>query len=155
MDRFPEARFYALLDADFLIRKPLSALWSYLDVYPAAMCITDGVENGLYYPQLVTPSGIVLVRREARTLVDCWAKWHGHNRPIGPIQPMAWYWDQITLAEAWKESGVRCATIPFWEYYDDGLRPGSTIWSANVGDRKGRYYELFREELARQRAGGA
>ena len=144
MDRFPEAPFYALLDADSLIRRPLSGLWSYVEVYPAAMCITAGVENGLFYPQLVTPSGIVLVRRGARAMVDCWVKWHGYDRPLGPIEPRAWFWDQITLAEAWKESGIRCATIPFYEYSDDRLLPNSAIWTANVGDRKPRYYELFR-----------
>jgi hypothetical protein len=59
-------------------------------------------------------------------------------------------WDQITLAEAWIESGIRCAKIPLEIYADDSLRDDSAIWHANVGDRKPRYYERFREEFRRQ-----
>jgi len=151
MDHHPEEPWYALLDADFLVRRPLAALWELVDSHPAALCFTDGYEHGVYYPQLVTPSGIVIVRNDARRLVDCWAKWYHHDRPLGTIEPMAWFWDQVTLAEAWRESGAPCAAISP-SYYDDALRPEAPIWSANVGDRKPRYYELFRAEYERQRS---
>jgi hypothetical protein len=151
MDCYPEARWYALLDADFLIRRPLGSLWSFVDKYPAALFVTDGYENGRYYRQLITPSGIVLVRPDARRLIDCWAKWHNYERPLYSIAPGEWYWDQITLAEAWIESGIPCAKIPLETYADDVLRDNSAIWSANVGDRKQEYYERFRDEYRRQR----
>jgi len=66
------------------------------------------------------------------------------------IEPYAWYWDQVTLAEAWEEAGVPCATISLEEYFDDRLLHDTAIWSANVGDRKQQYYELFRNEYQRQ-----
>lgn len=151
MDHFPDHPWYALLDADFLIRTPLSRLWSLLDSHPAAIPITDGMENGTHYPWLVTISSIVMVRREARPLIECWAKWHSHDQALHGIEPLAWYWDQITLAEAWRETGLRCAVIPLHVYADEQLRPGSAIWSANV-PQKDRYYELFRDEYQRQLA---
>jgi hypothetical protein len=145
MQHFPEQPWYALLDADFLVRKPLTPLWSLLGDYPAALCITDGIENGTYYRQLVTPSGLVLVRPDAKRLVDCWAKWSRYDKPLYNIEPMAWYWDQITLAEAWTEAGVPCAVIPMHIYGDEQLRPSAAIWSANV-PQKEYYYELLRNE---------
>jgi len=151
MQCYPEQAWYALFDADSLVRRPLDSLWSLLDAHQAALFITDGFENGTYYRQLVTPSGIVLVRRDAQKLIDCWAKWSHHDQPLGSIAPRAWYWDQITLAEAWIEAGVPCATIPMDEYGDEQLGPSAAIWQANVGDWKPRYYELFRLEYHRQR----
>jgi hypothetical protein len=150
MDHYPGHPWYALLDVDFLVRRPLASLWSLVDNHPAALVITDGIENGKYYRQLVTPSGIVVVRPDGRKLIDCWAKWYYHDREIGSIAPLAWYWDQVTLVEAWEEAGVPCAVIPMDIYYDDRLRPGAAIWSANVGDLKPCYYELFRQEYQRQ-----
>jgi len=84
------------------------------------MFLTDGFEHGKYYRQLVTPSGIVIVRPDARKLIDCWAKWTHHDQPLGLIEPYAWYWDQVTLAEAWEAqrfrwkniSTIGCSTIP-------------------------------------------
>jgi hypothetical protein len=149
MDEYPAEPWYALLDADFLVRRSLSPLWALLASHPAALCLTDGYEHGTYYPQLVTPSGVVIVRKEARCLVDCWAKWYHHDRPLGSIEPREWFWDQVTLTEAWRETGARFAPIGT-AYYDDQLLPDAAIWSANVGDRKPRYYELFRAEYERQ-----
>jgi hypothetical protein len=150
MSNYPAEGWYALLDADFLVRRPLNSLWALLETHPAALFITDGFEHGIYYRQLVTPSGIVLVRRDGQKLIDCWAKWCRYDRELGSIAPLSWFWDQITLAEAWTEAGVPCANIPLEVYADDQLRPGAAIWSANVGDRKPRYYELFRDEYNRQ-----
>jgi hypothetical protein len=149
MQHYPGQPWYALLDADFLVRKPLEPLWSLLDDRPAALCITDGMENGKFYRWLLTPSGLVVVRRDAKRLIDCWAKWSRHDQPLYTIEPMAWYWDQITLAEAWTEAGVECAVIPMHIYGDEQLRPGAAIWSANVPE-KAEYYELLSAEYRRQ-----
>jgi hypothetical protein len=150
MDTYQEQPWYALLDADMLVRGSLDSLWSLVDARPAALFITDGFEHGVYYRQLVTPSGIVIVRPDGRKLIDCWAKWCRSGQALGSIEPYAWYWDQVTLAEAWTESGVPCAQISMEIYGDDQLRDNAAIWSANVGDRKREYYELFRAEYRRQ-----
>jgi hypothetical protein len=150
MEHYPGQPWYALFDADLLVRRPLDSLWSLLDTHPAALFITDGFEHGKYYRQLVTPSAIVMARPDARKLIDCWAKWYHYDQPLGSIEPMAWFWDQVTLAEAWTEAGVPCATISLDVYADDQLRQDTAIWSANVGDRKQRYYDLFRDEYRRQ-----
>jgi len=152
IERYPTHPWYCLLDADFLVRRPLQSLWSFLDNNPAALCINDGMEHGKYYRQLETVSSIVLVRPDGKKLIDCWAKWYSYDQPLGTIQPREWYWDQITLAEAWTEAGVPCAVIPLDVYADDQLRPTAAIWSANVPHKK-RYYELFRDEYQRQCAG--
>jgi hypothetical protein len=149
MQNYPEEPWYALFDADLLVREPLQPLWSLLDDRPAALCITDGMENGRFYRWLVTVSSILLVRKEASQLIECWAKWSRHEQPLYTIEPMNWYWDQITLAEAWSESGVPCAVIPMHIYGDEQLRPGAAIWSANV-PQKAHYYELFSNEYRRQ-----
>jgi hypothetical protein len=149
MQRFSDQPWYGLLDADFLVRRPLQALWSLLDHHPAALFMTNGMWNGKYYRKLLTPSGIVLVRPEARRLIDCWAKWCCHDQPLESIEPGAWFWDQIALAEAWTEAGVRCAMIPMNVYGDCQLSFDSAIWSAHVPE-KATYYELFRREYLRQ-----
>jgi len=151
MERYPAQPWYGLLDVDFLVRKPLGPLWLLLDYRPAALCINNGMWNGKYYRRLVTASMIVLVRRDGKKLIDNWAKWFHHDQPLDSLQPMDWLWDQITLAEAWSESGVECAVIPMNVYSDDQLRPSAAIWHANVPEKK-LYYELFRKEYQRQRA---
>jgi hypothetical protein len=155
MGRYPDEPWYALLDADFLVRRPLASLWSLVDGLPAALFTTDGYEHGIYYRQLVNPSGIVLVRPDARRLIECWAKWTRHPEPLGSIEPLAWFWDQVTLTEAACEAGIPSESIPLHIYADDQLRPDSSIWSANVGDRKPEYYERFRAEYGRQLAEAA
>jgi hypothetical protein len=150
MEHYPGQPWYALFDADLLVRRPLDSLWSLLNNHPAALFITDGFEHGKYYRQLVTPSAIVMARPDARRLIDCWAKWSHYDQPLGSIGPMEWFWDQVTLAEAWSEAGVPSATISLDVYGDDQLREDAAIWSANVGERKTRYYELFRDEYQRQ-----
>jgi hypothetical protein len=150
MRRYPGEPWYAMLDADFLVRRPLDDLWSLVDRHPAALFHTDGYERDIYYRHLVNPSGIVLVRPDGQALIDCWVKWSAHTAPLGPIRPQEWFWDQVTLTEARLESGIRCQMIPLDVFADDELRLDSAIWSANVGDRKAEYYERFRAEHLRQ-----
>lgn len=152
MKQFPEQPWYALFDTDFLIRQPLKPLWALLDNHAAALLMTDGMWNGTFHRRLLTPSGIVLVRRDAKRLIDCWARWYYHTEPLDSIEPLAWFWDQITLAEAWTEVGGSYAMIPMDIYADCQLRPEAAIWSAHVGDQKKWYYELFRQEYLRQSA---
>ncbi len=70
MDRFPDAPWYGLFDADFLIRRPLDDLWTYLDGHPTALFVTNGMWEGRFYLRLVAPSGMVLVRPDGRALID-------------------------------------------------------------------------------------
>ena len=94
-------------------------------------------------------TGGVIVRPDARKLVDCWAKWYYHDQPLDTIEPLGWLWDQITLAEAWTEANVPCAVIPMDVYGNEELGTGSAIWHANVPE-KARYYQLFLNEYQRQ-----
>ncbi len=112
--------------------------------------MTNGMWEGKFYRRLTKPSGIVLVRRDAPQLIDCWAKWYHHDQPLDSIKPLAWFWDQITLVEAHAEAGVACASISMHVYADCELQPGAAIWSAHVGDKKERYYEVFEREYRRQ-----
>jgi hypothetical protein len=50
--------------------------------------------------------------------------------------------------------GVPCATISLQGYFGDWLLHDTAIWSANVGDRKQQYYELFRNEYQRRQLSG-
>ena len=151
MHQFPEQPWFALFDTDFLVRKPLTRLWSLLEHHAAALFMTDGMWEGKFYQHLMTPSGIVLVRRDARRLIDCWAKWWCHDQPLASIKPGEWFWDQITLAQAYNEVGGRYAMISMDLYGDCSLGSEAAIWSAHVGDLKDWYYYLFRREYLRQR----
>ena len=93
--------------------------------------------------------GTVFKRHDGKKLIDCWAKWHDHDQPLESIQPGAWFWDQITLAEAWEEAGVSCAMIRMNIYGDNELWKTSSIWSAHV-PQKDHYYDLFCKEYLRQ-----
>lgn len=153
MDEHPGEPWYCLMDADFLVRRPLSDLWALTHRAEAGLIVTSGVWRGRVYQHLITPSGIVLVRRDGRALVDRWTRWSSHHEAIAGIRPGAWFWDQVTLLKARDEAPLRYAVIPMGDFADCSLRPRAAIWSANVPpDDKGRYYACFREEHARQLA---
>jgi hypothetical protein len=152
MRRFPDDAWYAMLDVDSLVRRPLDDLWALVNDRPAALLITDGYEYGIYYRHLEICSSVVLVRPDARALIEAWVKWTRHGERLGAINPGEWFWDQSTLREAHFDCGVPCNVIPFHIYADDQLRDDSAIWAANVGDRKPEYYARFVAEYERQRA---
>src|SRR5262245_44971476 len=87
LDAYPDEPWYGLFDADFLVRRPLTSLWSLLDEHQAALLLTNGLWDGQVYPRLITLSGMVLVRTDGRLLIDNWAKWYWYDRPIDTIQP--------------------------------------------------------------------
>ncbi len=150
MDRFPDQPRYGLFDADMLIRRPLDDLWVHVDTHLSALFVTNGMWEGRFYLRLVTPSGIVLVRPDGRRLIDTWVKWFFHDEPIEAIQPREWYWDQVTLAMARRESRLPIRSIPMQVFADCGLSPRAAIWSAHV-TQKEEYYARFQHEYERQR----
>ena len=153
MEEHPEEPWYCLMDADFLVRRPLPDLWDLMRRADAALFMTNGVWEGRVYPHLITPSGIVLVHPDARRLVDRWVAWSSREIEVAGIEPGAWFWDQVTLLRARDETPLRYAVIPMGDFADCGLSPGTAIWSANVGpDRKDWYYQLFLREHERQAA---
>ena len=85
MDSYPEERSFCLLDADMLVRRRLDQLWQLVEETSAALIFTDGIWEGEFYARLVTPSSVVVVRRDGRDLVDRWARWYDHDSPIDQI----------------------------------------------------------------------
>jgi hypothetical protein len=153
MDEHPEELWYCLMDADFLVRRPLPNLWDLMHRADAGLFMTDGVWEGRVYQHLMTPSGILLVRSSARRLVDRWAAWNSQETAIAGIRPGAWFWDQVTLLKAREETPLRYAVIPLDEFADCGFHPHTAIWSAHVApeDKEG-CYPLFLKEHERQAA---
>ena len=150
MDRFPYEPWYGLFDADFLIRRPLDDLWEHLGGHPTALFVTNGMWEGRFHLRLVTPSGIVLARPDGRALIDNWARWFFHDQPIEAIQPRGWFWDQVTLVMAWRESGLPHRPIPMHIFANSGLSHEAAIWSAHVPQKQD-YYVRFQQEYERQR----
>ena len=150
MRMYPDEAAYALFDADLLVRRRLPDLWQRLDGFPMALMVTDGVWRGRIYPRLITVSSLVLVRRDGRELIDNWARWIEHDRPLDSIRPRAWMWDQVTLFFAWCETRLDFGSIPIESFADASLSPRSAIWSANVTNKQ-HYQALFHHELDRQR----
>lgn len=99
LDTFPQEPWFAMFDADMLVRRPLADLWSLLDRNQAAVLMTNGVWEGRIYPHLFTPSGVVLMRRDGRELVDAWGEMGLPSRAalrapagrmvLGPMYPAA------------------------------------------------------------------
>src|SRR4051812_14547791 len=87
IDRFAAEPWFCLLDADMLVRRPLGDLWDLVGRVHAALLFTDGMWDGRFYARLVTPSGVVLVRREGRELIDRWARWYDHDEPVDGVRP--------------------------------------------------------------------
>jgi hypothetical protein len=151
IDRHVDEPWFCLLDADMLVRNRLDSLWRLIDNVPAALILTDGFWEGQFFARLVTVSSIVLVRRDGRDVIDRWAHWHGHNRPVDAIQPGAWFWDQVTLFLAWTEKGQDIAPISLPMFANDRLDPDAAVWAANVVDKED-YFHRFQVEYLRQRA---
>lgn len=150
-DEHPREPWYCLMDADFLIRRPLSDLWSLMLRAEAALIMTNGVWKGRVYQHLKTPAGLVIVRPDGWPLIDCWSRLHAQEDPIAGIRPGAWFWDQVTLWKAKEETPLRYAVIPIGEFADCQLNKGTAIWSAHVArEDKERYYPIFLKEHERQ-----
>jgi len=150
LDTFPDQPWFAMFDADMLVRRPLTDLWSLLDDHQAALLMTNGVWEGRVYPHLFTPSGIVLVRRDGRELVDNWVKWDCHPHALHGRRPGEWFWDQCTLLQAREDSRVKCAAIPFQRFFCNHCPGVAAIWSAH-GGWKNRSYRSFLVEHEVQR----
>jgi hypothetical protein len=151
MDRFPEERWFCLLDADMLVRRRLDHLWRLVDDASAALIFTNGIWNGQFYARLVTVASVVLVRRDGRDLVERWARLYDHDAPVDQVSPREWFWDQVTLFLAWCESPLPIATISISEFANVQLDGRAAIWAANVPDKE-RYLHYFQAESSRQRA---
>ena len=153
MDEHPEEPWYGLMDADFLVRRPMPDLWNLMRRADAALIVTDGLWKGRVYQHLITVSSLVMVRPGGRPLIDHWARWTAHKRAIAGIRPGAWFWDQVTLLKARNETSLTYAVIPIGDFADCGFHPGTAIWSAHVAfEDKERCYALFFEEHERQAA---
>ena len=150
LDTFPDEPWFGMFDADMLVRRPLTDLWSLLDGHQAALLMTNGVWEGRVYPHLFTPSGIVLVRRDGRELVDGWVKWDCHPDALHGHRPGEWFWDQCTLLQASEDSHVKCAVIPFHRFCCNQFSVHAAIWSAH-GGWKERNYQRFLIEHEVQR----
>lgn len=150
MDTFPEEPWFGMFDADMLVRRPLPDLWSLLDDHQAALFMTDGVWQGKVSPDGFTPSGIVLVRRDGRELVDCWVKWDHYSETLYSHRPGEWYWDQCTLLQARDESRVDCAVIPLHRFSCNRCLGDAAIWSGHgFGKNRNLRYFLIEHEVQR------
>ena len=132
-------------------RRRLDDLWNLVEDAPVALIFTNGMWQGRFYLRLVTPAGIVLVRRDGRELVDRWADWQGRNLSVDGLRPGVWFWDQVTLFLAWCQTRRPVARIPLHRFVNAGLDAGASIWSAHVPDKEG-YFRLFEVEYDRQSA---
>jgi hypothetical protein len=150
LDTFPDEPWFAMFDADMLVRRALPDLWSLLDDHQAALLMTNGVWEGRVYPHLFTPSGVVLVRRDGRELVDTWMKWDCHKGALHGHRPGEWFWDQCTLLQAKEDSRVKCAAIPFYRFFCNHRPNTAPIWSAHGGGKERNYrYFLVEHEVQR------
>jgi hypothetical protein len=151
MDRYPDEPWFCLLDADMLVRRRLDDLWALVDHACFALIFTSGMWQGRFYIRLVTPSSIVLIRRDGRELVDRWAEWQNRDLAVDGLRPREWFWDQVTLFLAWCQTRSPVARIPLHRYANDGLDAGASIWSANVQNKEF-YFNTFVNEYNRQGA---
>lgn len=153
MDRFPDEPWFGIFDADMLVRRPLPDLWSKLDGHQAALIRTNGMWAGRFYPHLLIPSGIVLVRRDGRALVENWVKWSRHTEPLFSRRPGEWFWDQCALLQAWKDTGLHYANISMHDFACATFARTAAIWSAHVWEKERLHrYFLVEHELQRVRA---
>ena len=150
MDTYPDEPWYCLMDADSLIRRPLTRLWRYMAIYPTAIMMTNGLWRGRVYQHLITPSAIVMARPDGRLLIDNWVKWTQHDQPMFNIKPGGWFWDQICLSYAWRESKLPYGNIGCHHHANGVFSGDATIWSAHVEPHeKDWYFEQFQRETNR------
>jgi hypothetical protein len=152
---FPDEPWYALFDADMIVRRPLTNLWNVLEHAPLGLIQTDGTYNGRYFAGQVFNSSLVLVRSDALALVDGWCRWTAFDQPLDGVEPGRWFWEQLTLLMSWCDNPqLESVRLP-WELYADWrLSDSAAAWSAHVPvDWKPAYLDRFRHELEQADAG--
>ena len=149
--RFPGEPWYALLDADLLVRRPLPDLWDVMERAPLGLIQTDGTFDGRFAAGQVFNSSVVLVRHDAIAFVDGWCRWTAHDRPLGGVEPGRWFWDQLTLLMSWCDNPqLESVRLPWDLYADWRLSHAAAIWSAHVPAAwKAPYLHRFQLELER------
>jgi hypothetical protein len=156
--------FYIMLDTDLLLRAPIEFLLNRL----------EGNQVGLIYREAAFGfhvkfnSSIVVVSGDGVRLVDEWDKQMKHRWVIfstdekltlfeilrkkkdGSPRPLyvrkwKWFWDQITLFEAVKKTGIKYATLEADNFINSNFDIDAAIWSGH-NEKKDIVYQKFLNE---------
>lgn len=142
-----------LMDADLLVRQPLSEMFDALKGVRASLVFRDGVHQGKVWARLQMAAGLVGVGATGIEMVDEWIARMESTEGIEDVAPWSWFWEQTCLNSVVRAS-MRAhryhALDPHRFLCSQPFRQDAAVWSANVARHlKDAVYEEFRSELMR------
>ena len=156
-----------MLDTDLLFRAPVETLLKELGPNKVGLIYREAA----FGFHVKFNSSIVLVSGNGVELIDEWDKqmrcrWiifstdekltlleilrkkkHGCPRPLY-VRKWKWFWDQITLFEAVKNSGFKYVTLDANNFINPNFNNHAAIWSGH-NEKKDLVYEKFSNEIAK------
>jgi len=143
MSTFDEDAFI-LMDADLLIRKPLTGLFEIATAYDVAL-----THRPIESDWLKVNSSVVTVKQSGKPFIKTWIQKMADPIPKKEIQPWAFFWDQMSLFEAYQSCHgiLDIGHIPGNTFLGTHFFDEATVWSGNVKDSKEIVFQYFEQEF--------
>jgi hypothetical protein len=140
-----------VMDADLLVRAPLTSLTRSMALYDCAAVLRGRADGGELPPHQQVAGGLYVLTERAIPMIEETVRLIDSPETVQGILPGSWYRDQACLAEAMATTDLRIRTIPREIYLSS--RPydrRAAVWNGNFsGARKGAALRLFQKECDR------
>ncbi len=151
------AKYYVLLDADMILIQPIARLIKECIHYDTGVIYRDYEKQ--YHMKLNASLIAINKERDGEILLKKWKKVMSSNiylktidgklniinllfnkkdnySPPVRVRKGSWFWDQLTLYYALRESGVKFNNLPISRYLNSVFDETAVFWSAHSGNKK-------------------
>jgi hypothetical protein len=139
------------MDADLLVRRPLTRLIRSMQLFDFGAVIRGAVNGDALAPHLQVSAALYVTTKRGIPVLDDFTRLLEEPGGVRGMCRGDWFWDQACLAEAVMRSDLRIRSIPRELYLSS--RPfdrRAVIWNANFsGGRKLAALKVFQMELKR------
>ncbi|MFL6260992.1 MAG: hypothetical protein ACJ76Y_14895 [Thermoanaerobaculia bacterium] len=138
-----------VLDADLLVRRPLTRLVKAMALYDFGAVIRGSANGEELPPHLQVSAALYILTKHGLPVLERAVELMSSNCHLRGIHRGEWYWEQACLAESVLTSDLRIRTIPREIYLSSRpYDPRATVWNGNFsGERKQAALKLFEAEL--------
>jgi hypothetical protein len=146
-----------VLDADLLVRRPLTRLVRSMALYDFGAVIRGASSGAELAPHLQVAAGFYLVTKRGISIVEEANRLIASRGRVRGFQRGSWFRDQACLAEAILTSDLRIRSVPRELYLSSRpFDPRAAVWNANfAGAQKLAAFRVFERELDRLYGGEA